>query len=92
MRTFGYFRYVLRVLDFATPSGYTGLYVRTPRLFETLQQARRDGSHHKTITRLARGGRFGARPVADFTRIRSMPVNSSKNGERITTRSDHTAH
>ena len=40
--------------NFAARNGYTVLYLRTPRLFEALQQARGDGSHLKTLTRLAR--------------------------------------
>jgi len=40
--------------NFAARAGYTVLYARTPRLFETLQQARGDGSHLKTLTRLAK--------------------------------------
>ena len=40
--------------NFAARAGYTVLYVRAPRLFETLQQARGDGSHLKTLTRLAK--------------------------------------
>lgn len=38
----------------AARAGYTVLYTRAPRLFETLQQARGDGSHLKTLTRLGR--------------------------------------
>jgi len=38
----------------AARAGYTVLYVRTPRLFETLQQSRGDGSHLKALTRLSR--------------------------------------
>jgi DNA replication protein DnaC len=40
--------------NFAARAGYTVLYVRAPRLFETLQQARGDGSHLKTLTKLAK--------------------------------------
>jgi len=40
--------------NFAARAGYTVLYVRAPRLFESLQQARGDGSHLKTLTRLAK--------------------------------------
>jgi len=40
--------------NFAARAGYTVLYVRAPRLFESLQQARGDGSHLKTLTKLAR--------------------------------------
>ena len=40
--------------NFAARAGYTVLYVRAPRLFESLQQSRGDGSHLKTLTRLAR--------------------------------------
>jgi len=38
----------------AARSGYTVLYTRAPRLFETLQQARGDGSHLKLLDRLSR--------------------------------------
>jgi DNA replication protein DnaC len=38
----------------AARSGYTVLYMRAPRLFETLQQSRGDGSHLKALTRLSR--------------------------------------
>lgn len=38
----------------AARAGYTVLYLRAPRLFETLHQARGDGSHLKTIARLAK--------------------------------------
>lgn len=38
----------------AARSGYTVLYIRAPRLFETLQQSRGDGSHLKALARLSR--------------------------------------
>ena len=38
----------------AARSGYTVLYMRAPRLFETLQQSRGDGSHLKSLARLSR--------------------------------------
>jgi DNA replication protein DnaC len=38
----------------AARSGYTVLYMRAPRLFETLQQSRGDGSHLKVLARLSR--------------------------------------
>jgi DNA replication protein DnaC len=38
----------------AARAGYTVLYVRAPRLFETLQQSRGDGSHLKTLAKLSR--------------------------------------
>lgn len=38
----------------AARSGYTALYMRAPRLFETLQQSRGDGSHLKALARLSR--------------------------------------
>ena len=34
--------------------GYTVLYMRAPRLFETLQQSRGDGSHLKALSKLSR--------------------------------------
>ena len=37
----------------AARSGFTVLYTRAPRLFETLQQARGDGSHLKLLDRLS---------------------------------------
>jgi len=40
--------------NFAARAGYTVLYLRAPRLFEALQQARGDGSHLKTLAKLAR--------------------------------------
>jgi len=38
----------------AARHGYTVLYLRAPRLFETLQQSRGDGSHLKTLAKLCR--------------------------------------
>jgi len=38
----------------AARSGYTVLYMRAPRLFESLQQSRGDGSHLKALARLSR--------------------------------------
>jgi DNA replication protein DnaC len=38
----------------AARAGHTVLYIRAPRLFETLQQSRGDGSHLKALARLAR--------------------------------------
>jgi len=38
----------------AARAGYTVSYMRAPRLFETLQQSRGDGSHLKTLARLDR--------------------------------------
>jgi DNA replication protein DnaC len=38
----------------AARSGYTVLYMRAPRLFETLQQSRGDGSHLKALVKLSR--------------------------------------
>lgn len=40
--------------NMAARSGYTVLYARSPRLLETLQQARGDGSHLKALARLGR--------------------------------------
>jgi len=40
--------------NFAARTSYTVLYLRAPRLSETLQQARGDGSHLKTLSRLAK--------------------------------------
>ena len=38
----------------AARAGYTVLYIRAPRLFETLQQSHGDGSHLKALARLSR--------------------------------------
>ena len=38
----------------AARAGFTVLYLRAPRLFETLQQSRGDGSHLKTLNKLSR--------------------------------------
>jgi DNA replication protein DnaC len=38
----------------AARDGYTVLYLRAPRLFETLQQSQGDGSHLKALARLSR--------------------------------------
>jgi len=40
--------------NLAARAGYTVLYFRAPRLFETLLQAKGDGTHLKTLTRLAK--------------------------------------
>ena len=40
--------------NFAARQGHTVLYLRAPRLFETLLQTKADGSHLKTLTRLAK--------------------------------------
>ena len=40
--------------NLAARSGHTVLYLRAPRLFETLLQSKGDGSHLKTLTRLAK--------------------------------------
>ena len=57
----------------AARAGYTVLYVRAPRLFETLQQSRGDGSHLKTLTRLGKVqlliiDDFLLTPLADWER------------------------
>ncbi|MFA6318232.1 MAG: IS21-like element helper ATPase IstB [Elusimicrobiota bacterium] len=40
--------------NFAARAGYTVLYVRAPRLFETLMQAKGDGTHLKVLARIAK--------------------------------------
>ena len=57
----------------AARAGYTVLYLRAPRLFETLQQSRGDGSHLKTLARLSRGqlliiDDFLLTPLSDWER------------------------
>ncbi len=57
----------------AARAGYTTSYARAPRLFETLQQARGDGSHLKAITRL---GKVQLLIIDDFL------LNALADGER----------
>ena len=57
----------------AARAGYTVLYLRAPRLFETLQQSRGDGSHLKILTKLSRVqlliiDDFFLTPLADWER------------------------
>lgn len=57
----------------AARAGYTVLYLRAPRLFETLQQSRGDGSHLKALARLSRVqllaiDDFLLTPLADWER------------------------
>jgi len=57
----------------AARAGYTVLYVRAPRLFETLQQSRGDGSHLKALARLSRAqlliiDDFLLTPLSDWER------------------------
>ena len=40
--------------NFAARQGHTVLYLRAPRLFETLLQSKGDGTHLRTLTRLAK--------------------------------------
>ena len=49
--------------NFAARSGYPVLYVRAPRMFATLQQARGDGSHLKAIGKL---GKVDVLVIDDF--------------------------
>jgi len=57
----------------AARAGYSVLYMRAPRLFETLQQARGDGSHLKAISRL---GKVALLIIDDFL------LNTLADGER----------
>jgi len=57
----------------AARAGYTVLYIRAPRLFETLQQSRGDGSHLKALARLSRAqlliiDDFLLTPLSDWER------------------------
>ncbi len=57
----------------AARAGYTVLYLRAPRLFETLQQSRGDGSHLKALAKLSRVqllviDDFLLSPLADWER------------------------
>lgn len=63
----------------AARSGYTVLYLRAPRLFETLQQSRGDGSHLKALARLSRVqlliiDDFLLTPLSDWERKDFMEV------------------
>jgi DNA replication protein DnaC len=63
----------------AARAGYTVLYMRAPRLFETLQQSRGDGSHLKALARLSRAqllviDDFLLTPLTDWERRDFMEV------------------
>ncbi len=63
----------------AARAGYTVLYMRAARLFETLQQSRGDGSHLKTLARLSRVqlviiDDFLLTPLADWERRNFLEV------------------
>jgi len=67
----------------AARAGYTVLYIRAPRLFETLQQSRGDGSHLKTLTRLSRAqlliiDDFLLTPLSDWERRDLLEVTEDR--------------
>jgi DNA replication protein DnaC len=66
--------------NFAARTGYTVLYLRAPRLSETMQQTRGDGSHLKTLTRLSH--RLGT-PGPTGDRGRPLPIGSHRHYQPV---------
>jgi len=67
--------------NFAARTGYSVLYLRAPRLFETLLQSKGDGTHLKTLTKLAK---------VELLILDSSPRSMTPN-ERICLKSSRTA-
>lgn len=69
----------------AARAGYTVVYARAPRLFESLQQARGDGSHLKTLTRLGKAqlliiDDFLLTPLAEAERKDLLEIVEERHG------------
>lgn len=69
----------------AARAGYTVVYTRAPRLFESLQQARGDGSHLKTLTRLGKAqlliiDDFLLTPLAEAERKDLLEIVEERHG------------
>ena len=74
----------------AARAGYTVLYMRAPRLFETLQQSRGDGTHLKALARLSRVqlliiDDFLLTPLSDSERRDLLEVVEDRYQARATT-------
>lgn len=75
--------------NLAARAGYTVTYMRAPRLFATLQQARGDGSHLKTIQKLAKVAvliidDFLITPLADTERKDMLEIIEDRYGSGST--------
>ena len=75
--------------NLAARAGYTVLYTRAPRLLETLQQARGDGSHLKALTRLGKVqlliiDDFLLTPLADWERRDFLEIVEERYGSGST--------
>ena len=71
----------------AARSGFTVLYTRAPRLFETLQQARGDGFHLKLLDRLSRTqllilDDFLLTPLSDLERRDLLEITEGRYRQR----------
>ncbi|MBI4288792.1 MAG: ATP-binding protein [Chloroflexi bacterium] len=69
----------------AARAGYTVHYTRAPRLFESLQQAKGDGSHLKTLTRLGKAqlliiDDFLLTPLAEAERKDLLEIVEERHG------------
>ncbi|MFH1140727.1 MAG: IS21-like element helper ATPase IstB [Chloroflexota bacterium] len=75
--------------NLAARAGYTVLYTRAPRLLETLQQARGDGSHLKALTKLGKVqlliiDDFLVSPLADWERRDFLEIVEERYGSGST--------
>jgi len=75
--------------NFAARSGYAVTYVRAPRMFAQLQQARGDGSHLKTISKLGKVAvliidDFLITPLTDLERRDMLEVVEDRTGSGAT--------
>jgi DNA replication protein DnaC len=75
--------------NLAARAGYTVTYMRAPRLFATLQQARGDGSHLKTIQKLGKVAvliidDFLITPLADTERKDMLEIIEDRYGSGAT--------
>jgi len=75
--------------NLAARAGFTVLYTRAPTLFEALQQARGDGSHLKTITKLGKAqllviDDFLLTPLAEWERRDLLEIVEERYGSGAT--------
>ena len=75
--------------NLAARLGYSVLYLRAPRLFETLHQAKADGTHLKTLTRLAKVqllilDDLFLSPLADAQRNDLLEIVEDRHGQAAT--------
>lgn len=75
--------------NFAARSGYSVSYIRAPRLFASLSQARGDGSHLKAITKLGKVDvliidDFLITPLSDWERRDTLEIVEDRYGSGAT--------